>query len=402
MAIARAVLSLACLPLALSLAAAPAAAGDMPFQGAPTSLAPLKTDAVVLASQSVEFVFDPEAVVWKVHARGELENQSAAVSGLQLGLVEYRCDPDADEESCLDPGGFRFEALEMRVRDAPLSLRKGQISSKHAWAAALGGVWLFNLRLAPHERVSVEHRYQVPPSFSRRAGASISYVTRGASLWAKPVERASFTFFIPVRSCLVVEPEGIARTSRNVVLRDGEPWLRLGYGARRWAPAEDLSLHFEVCVPARDTELAGCSLVDQLARFAYPPAETAPDAPPIARTDMKAELQKLETEELERCGRLVFDAYASYFEASELAALAKRSSAERHYTGPLLTPEDWQWVGLVDEVIAERKLKRPAPTPEQKPPSGCACSVQARPSGAGWAALSLALGFGVRRRRRQA
>ena len=103
---------------------------------------------------------------------------------------------------------------------------------------------------------------------------------------------------------------------------------------------------------------------------------------------MKALLQKLESDELTRCGDLVFSAYAAYFDEAALSVLAKRPSAARHYTGPLLTPQDWQWVALVDEVVAGRKLQKPAATPQQEPDQGCAgCAVGAPQSGRGFGLL---------------
>ena len=56
---------------------------------------------------------------------------------------------------------------------------------------------------------------------------------------AEPIDKAVFTFVLPVNSCLVVEPEHIARRNRRVVLRDGQPFLQLSYAAQRWEPKTD-------------------------------------------------------------------------------------------------------------------------------------------------------------------
>jgi hypothetical protein len=388
-----------------------ASAYDGVMAGAGANLVPQPNQSVAIHSAHVALTFVPDEQAWRVHASYELDNSAGAALSLQLGFPEYRCawqGEDDDEDDCADPDAYRYQDMETLVRGQAVKQRRGRLSAKHAWAHALGAVWLHNVRLGAGERVPIEHRYVMPASSTAVGGMSATYVTRTGSLWAKPIERATFDFWIPVRSCLIVEPEGIGRRLRKVVLRGGEPWLQLSYGARSYRPETDLSLHFETCIPARDTELEGCSLQDQLARFAYP---TGPDydgdSGPIDRAEIKARLQELESDELKRCGELVFRAYATYFNEEELAVLAKRPAAARHYTGALLTPEDWQWVALVDEVIAARKLQKPAATPQQEPPEGCAgCTVGAAPSRTGvgpvvWLLMTAELLRRARSRRRK-
>ena len=264
--------------------------------------APARSSTVKLHGLSVEQTFLPDDEAFRVTARFELQNTSKREQRLSLGLFEARCESEDDEEaSCDDPNTFRFEQLETLVRGVAVQARKGHPAASHEWAKSLGGMWAFELKLAAAETVPVEHRYQVSGRPAPGSGMMSTYVTRTGALWAEPIDKARFGFLIPVRSCLVVEPEHLTRRDRRVVLRDGQPWLQLSYGAQRWLPKADVSLYFETCRPPRDTELAGCSLIDSLARFAYPEG-SVDDPTPIERQEMKALLEKLDDAELQRCG----------------------------------------------------------------------------------------------------
>lgn len=346
------------LMVALALASDRVAAQAGPMTGRPTSLEPAATSSVTLHALSADFRFDPEAEAFRVISRYELHNSTPREVRLQLGLPEARCDSDDEEDTtCTDPTSLRFESLETLVRGAAVPLRKGRIAPRHEWASELAGVWVFEVRLRPDERVPIEHRFEVPGAPAAGSGMTVKFVARTSRLWADSVDRATFTFSIPAYSCLVVEPEHLPRRDRRVVLRDQEPWLQLTYAAQRWTPRSDPGLYFETCIMPRDTELSGCSLLDALARYAYPRVPTDPRPAP-SREELHAQLAKLPQAELERCGSAVFDAYASYYDAAELTVLAGRPSAARHFTAPLLTPADWQWVALVDAVRAERSRNR--------------------------------------------
>ena len=364
------------------LACAPVAhAQDSTLSGRGNSVAPAHSTSVKLHALSVEHTFLPDDEAFRVSARFELQNDTKREQRLALGLFEPHCESEDEEDmSCDDPNGFRFGQLETLVRGTPVPTRKARTSASHEWAKTLAGVWTFEVKLAAAESVPVEHRYRVPGRPAAGSGMSATFVTRTGALWAEPIDKASFSFLIPVRSCLVVEPEQLNRRNRRVVLRDGEPWLQLSYGAQRWMPKADVSLYFETCRPPRDTELQGCSLLDSLARFAYPEG-AIDDATPLERPEMKAQLEKLDDAELQRCGAAVFEAYASYFNPAELAALAKRPSAARHYTAPLLTAEDWKWVGLCDEVQVERARARAQKKPPPRSKTGCSAPGPAADGG---------------------
>jgi hypothetical protein len=364
-------------------------AQDAPMTVRGQTATPVRSPDIALHGLSVELEFLPDREAFRVKAQFELENRATREARLQLGLAEARCESDSDEDDpCGDPIAFRFEELESSLRDAPLPARRGRLDSKHEWAPALGGVWLFDARLKPRERAPVQHRYVVPGGPAAGGGMSASFVTRTGGLWSEPIDKATFTFVLPVYSCLVVEPEHIARRNRRVVLRGGKPWLQLTYAAQRWTPKGDVTLHFETCVPPRDTELSGCALLDALAGFAYGPSPEG-ESTPVGRDELKAQLTKLSETELRSCGQAVFEAYASYYKPEELAVLAKRPAAQRHYTGPLLTPDDWKWVGLVDEVLAQRKPTPPAAATRKAADGGCSVAEPFANGAASWACLLL-------------
>jgi hypothetical protein len=394
-----AIRSLAVCALGLALLTRTADAQDAAVTAHGQTVTPVRSSDVALHGLSVDFEFLPDREAFRVKAKFELENRSTREAKLQLGLAEARCESDSvEDDPCGDPTTFRFEELETTLRDAALAAKRARLDPKHEWAPALGGIWLFDARLRPNERAALEHRYVTAAGPAAGGGMSASFVTRTGSLWAEPIDKAVFTFLLPVNSCLVVEPEHIARRNRRVVLRDGTPWLQLSYAAQRWTPKSDIALHFETCVPPRDTELSGCTLVDALASFAYG-ASPENDSAPASREELKKQLGLLSRVELQACDNAVFDAYASYYKPEELSVLAKRPAAQRHYTGPLLTPDDWKWVGLVDEVLAQQAAK-PAATPKTKAADG-GCGV-ARPAPAPLEAFALlwAAAWSRRRRRR--
>ncbi|HKU39996.1 MAG TPA: hypothetical protein VJR89_17670 [Polyangiales bacterium] len=351
-----------------------ARAQDAVLSSHAAAFSPARSTAIKLSQLAVEHTFLPDAEAFRVNARFELQNTTNKEQRLQLGLFEPRCESESEEDAaCDDPQLARFEHVETRVRGAAVPTRRARLFPQHEWAKTLTGVWAFELKLAAAESVPIEHRYEIDARPAPGSGMNAAFVARTGTLWAEPIDRASFTFLIPVRSCLVVEPEHLARKNRRVVLRDGEPWLQLSYGAQHWLPKSDVRLYFESCKPPRDTELAGCSMLDALARFAYPEGAVS-DPTPLSRAETKAQLEQLDDAELQRCASAVFDAYASYFSAAELSALAQRPSAARHYTAPLLTAEDWQWVSLCDEVQRERRSKA-ANKPAAKPTAGCSAAA---------------------------
>jgi hypothetical protein len=353
-------------------------AQDFPLTMRGSVVTPARSSEVALHNLSVEHEYLPDREAFRVQTQLELENRSAHEIKLQLGLAEPRCESDSDEEdACSDPTAIRFTDLETKLRDAVIPTAKhAQLDRKHEWAPALGNVWLFDVKLKPSETAKLEHRYVLPASPAAGGGMSAGFVTRTGSAWAEPIDKAVFTFILPVNSCLVVEPEHIARRNRRVVLREGQPFLQLTYAAQRWTPKTDVALHFETCIPPRDTELQGCSLVDALASFTYG-ASPDNDTPPPSRDELKRQLVQLSDIELKTCDNAVFEAYASYYKPEELAVLAKRPVAARHFTGPLLTPDDWKWVGIVDEAIAQ---KASMPKPQAKPKdSGAGCTIAGGP-----------------------
>ena len=396
-----AVRSLCLFVFCLALLERTASAQDVAVTTHGQTVTPARSSDVALHGLSVDFEFLPDREAFRVKAAFELENKSTRETKLQLGLAEARCESDSDEDDpCGDPTAFRFEELASTLRGEALPAKRGRLDPKHEWTPALGGIWLFDARLKPSERAPIEHSYIMPAGPAAGGGMSAAFVTRTGSLWSEPIDKSVFTFLLPVNSCLVVEPEHIARRNRRVVLRGGQPWLQLSYAAQRWSPKSDIALHFETCVPPRDTELAGCTLVDALVSFTYGPSPDN-ETGPITRDELKKKLQQLSKTELQACGNMVFDAYASYYKPEELAVLANRPAAKRHYTGPLLTEDDWKWVGLVDETLTERSEQKPPPRPTA-PIGGCAAVQSGRASTGAWAgSVAVAVLYALRKRGRR-
>lgn len=387
----------ACL-LGLAALATTATAQDAPMTSRGSAYAPAKSADVALHALSATFEFDENREAFRVTTQFELENRTAREAKLQFGLLEPPCESDADDEDpCGDPTSPRFESLESQFRAAPLADRRARLDPKADLTPTLGALWLFDVRLKPNERAPVEHRYLAPASPTVGGGMTATFAARTVALWAEPIDKASLTFLLPVNSCLVVEPEHIARRARRVILREGTRWLQLTYAAQRWAPKTDATLHFETCIPPRDTELSGCSQLDALSAFTYG-ASPDNEAGPITRDELKKQLQQLSKTELQACGNAVFDAYASYYKPEELAVLANRPAAKRHYTGPLLTQDDWKWVSLVDEVLTERS-KQKAASPRAATDGGCTIALPAK-SHAGALAIAVAAMCWLRRRKR--
>jgi hypothetical protein len=392
--------------LTLLLLTAASAHAQTEAAGRAAALMPLKPSSLVLKSQSVEFVFVPAARAWDVSVHAEILQPSgtpAASLSTQLAIPEFACGTENEFDDACDPAHAAFDHLSARVRDRELALRRGRAPSDSLVPGQ--NVWLLPWRANPGELVSIEQQYRVPAGESGEAGFSASYLMRQAASWARPYGRASFKFSFPARSCLIVEPPGVARKSRRVVAQgDGEYWLEASYEAYQWTPTRDLALYFERCEIVRDTELPGCPAAAPLARFFYPPDE---DQEPADETNVRAELAKLSPPELERCRDAVFAAYEGYFKPDELKRLPSHPESGHHYVAPLLTAADWSWVHFLEARLAERKQTQvaapPAPPSPAKP--GCGCAIAAasqQPMAAGWLVLIVPGWLGRRGRRARA
>ena len=186
--------------------------------------------------------------------------------------------------------------------------------------------------------------------------------------------RARFTFLIPGRSLQVIEPEGIARSSYRLRLEGPEPIAEFVYDARDWVPKGDLSLYFNAStIPARD--LGGrrdlCPLAPEIRGVIFghdvdgDELDPKPDPAPVV-----ASLSRLPGDVLRRCRNYPFAGYGRPFRDRELWQAFYGD--KRESTGPLsafepnaafddklLTSDDWRWVKLVDEAIAQQEAAAP-------------------------------------------
>jgi hypothetical protein len=386
-------------------------AEDAAPSGRAASLVSLAPSELVLKSQTVEFAFLPEQRAWGVSAHYELSNPSNKPLAVQLGVPEYPCTAESENEAEIDdtcdPAHSSFAQLEATVAGKTQRLSKRRMPRAPAGAVGPEQVWALPLRVNAGESVPVELHYTVPAVEPADGGFGASYLLRNQH-WAKPIGRATFKFAFPAYSCLVVEPEQPARKARRVVMRGERPWLELVYEAYVWTPRSDLALFFAPCVVVRDTELTGCPAAAELTRFFYP-ADADEEVEPISETGLRARLAKLSDAELESCRDSVFGAYAGYFQPDELKKLPTHVESSRHYTAPLLTAADWAWVHFLDQRVAERKTaseaaaaaKRKASAAAAAAHGGCGCSLASpQPVAAGLttppaAALSAPLGLSL-------
>jgi hypothetical protein len=370
----------------------PAAAQPEPIGGNAANLVLLAAADVTLKTQTVEFSFLAEPRAWAVTARYELSSSSDRAQTVQLAVPEYACDPDGELDAGCDPSRPGFSQLTATLREHSLRLRKSRPPSaaeRRDGASAPAQLWDFALPLAPRETLPIDLRYAVPAGSSNDGGWTASFRLRGGVAWPKPIGRATFKFVLPAYSCSVVEPDKLQRKSRRVVQRDGALWLELVFEAYVWNPPPGLALFFEPCQIARDSELADCPAASALQRYFYA-AEPDEQVDPISERQLRAELERLDRGQLDRCQRAVFEAYASHFEPAELKRLPEHPESGRHYTAPLLTAADWSWVHYLDQRVKERPALLPAaaPQPEAAEPRGCACQLS-RPSRANIGAFAL-------------
>lgn len=366
------------------VASAPVAAGVQApdarrVAGSAANLVPLASAPLALKSEAVELTFLPEARGWDVSAHFEVGNLGERALSTQLALPEFRCDPASEFDDQCVPAQPGFTQLTATVRGRTVQLRKSRAPAGSGAGSDPAQLWDFPLRLEPNESASIDLQYAVPAGVSTRGGWSASYHVRGAASWARPIGRASFKFNIPAHSCLVIEPEKLPRKSRRVLLRAGEPWLELVFEAYVWNPPPALALYFETCLVARDTELPNCPAAPALQRYFFP-AEPDEELEPIGEPQLREALAKLDTGQLTQCRDAVFEAYAGYFAASELKRLPSHRDGQRHYTAPLLTEPDWNWIHYLDDRLAERPA--PQPMAATKPQAaynsaarGCGCNL---------------------------
>jgi hypothetical protein len=374
-------------------------------RGREASWLPTAPSHLMMKVHTAVLSFEPEHHSWQVSTHSELVATDARAAQATLAIPEYGCAAESEFEDGCDETRSSFAALDVSVDGRELALKK--TPGKPRTEQDPTALWSLPLRFDAGAAHVLEQHYRVPAGESGEGGFSVSYVLRGGTSWAKPYGRATFKFLIPAHSCLVVEPVGVPRKSRRVLPGDPEPQLELVYEAYVLTPVRDLSLYFEPCIPARDTELAGCSVSAQLARRFYAP-EPGEEVEAIGEAELKQAVEAVPDGELERCRDGVFAAYAAYYDRDALAKLPAVKESARNYTAPLLTPSDWAWVHYLDARLAERAQKRrelaqplaaaKIAAPDAAAARGCGCELtpaRARTAGSAWLVL---LVCGARRR----
>jgi hypothetical protein len=396
--------------LALAAISGSIARAEPQVRGRAASWLPTTSTGVIMKLHSAELTFEPEQHTWQVNTRSELVASDARAAQVTLAIPEYGCAAESEFEDACDEARSSFAALDVNVDGRTQALKK--LPAKPSSEQDPSALWTLPLRFDKTGSHVLEQHYRVPAGESGEGGFSVTYLLRGGTLWGKPIGRATFKFLIPAHSCLVVEPEGVPRKSRRVLPGEaGVAQLELVYEAYVLTPARDLKLYFEPCIPARDTEIVGCSASAQLARRFYPP-EPGEEVEPIAEAELKQTLDALPDAELERCRDGVFAAYAAYYDEASLKKMPVLRESARSYTAPLLTAADWEWVHYLDGLLEQRGVAKkastapPVPTPT-KPDApaahGCGCGVlSARTGSARVACWMLLVWCGRRVRSRRA
>jgi hypothetical protein len=375
-------LAMLCLGSAQGVLAEPAPSGR------PALWQPQKPTPLAIKVHSAELNFDPVQHAFSVTTRTDVvlpeEAQSSAASAT-LMIVEHGCGDQSELDDRCDPQRLAFPQLSASIGERTQVLEKirGGRSQGDQPAA-----WLLPVHVKKGEPLSLEQRYRVPAVESGERGYGISYLLRGVSAWSKPLGRTTLKLSIPAYSCLVAEPQEIARKSRRVVARDDGLWLELVYEAYQYLPKRDFELYFEPCVVPRDTEIKDCSVSALLARKFYPQQE-GEEVEPVTDQQLTQALTPLTQRELIACRDGVFAAYAAYYSEEELKRLPTHPQANRHYTAPLLTAADWDWVRYLDARIVVHK---PDPVPAA-PPMAASQPAQAA-HGCGCQLLGVRVGFG--------
>ena len=378
------------------------------LRGRAASWLPTSSTGVMMKVHTAVLTFEPERHSWLVSAHSELVSADARAAQVTLAIPEYGCAAESEFEDGCDETRSSFAALDVSVDGRAHALKR--TPGKPGTERDPTALWTLPLHFDKDAVHVLDQQYRVPAGESGEGGFSVSYLLRGGTSWAKPYGRATFKFRIPARSCLVVEPEGVPRKSRRVLPGDAEPQLELVYEAYVLTPSRDLNLYFEPCIPARDTEIAGCSVSAQLARRFYPP-EPGEEVEPIDEVELKKLIDALPDAELERCRDGVFAAYAAYYDQAALEQLPALKESARSYVAPLLTSSDWEWVHFLDARLAERTVKKQAlsqplaaaklAAPDAAAAHGCGCRVapRARAPHPAWFLLLALGGYRVRRRR---
>lgn len=397
--------------LALAAVSGNARAAPEP-RGRAASWLPTSSTGVMMKVHSVELTFEPEHHSWQVNTHSELVSADGRAAQVTLAIPEYGCAAESEFEDGCDETRSSFAALDVSVDGSARVQALKKTPRKSGTEQDPTALWTLPLHFDKDAEHVLDQHYRVPAGESGEGGFSVGYLLRGGTSWAKPYGRATFKFLIPARSCLVVEPQGIPRKSRRVLPGDTEPQLELVYEAFVLTPSRDLNLYFEPCIPARDTEIAGCSVSAQLARRFYAP-EPGEEVEPIDEAELTKAIDALPDAELERCRDGVFAAYAAYYDEAALQKLPVLKESSRSYTAPLLTPSDWDWVHYLDAKLAARTVKKQAlaqplaapkvATPDAAAAHGCGCRVTspAPAPHATWLVLLALGGQRVRRRRKR-
>ena len=333
----------------------PARANDGAFGSAGGSLIPLKNKHVRMVSEEIVLEVeantkkrsrDDERLEWHVTASYLFENTSGEEVTVKVGFPELACDGDSP---CPEDHPYSFHDLQTTVRGKKIKHKVDFLarqSRKLASFYELDRVHLFDVTFAPGEVVSIQHTYRHTLSSSVE-GYSAHYVTRTGSLWARPIEQATFIVRVPWVHYYTSFPEEFKLVKREEKLLE-EPldshksmWTYT-FEMKRWTPKADLYILFGneaerlpkqcpfISEVWRDHEEA----LEEVARDAGKEKKQA-----RARADERVRREHfdaLSLEDLKICRNWPYAVHGYSFKTKELAELFYRKPFSTHcpFCGP--------------------------------------------------------------------
>jgi len=287
----------------IGIAPATAPANDVAFGGAGATLTPLEEPRVQMLAEDILLERSAPGGYrilgegdWRIQASYRFRNLTAEAVELQIGFPEPACPAEGD----CDFSGF--EAMSTTVRGEPVALTVGTLERQHAWAGDIQRVHLFQVRFAPHETLTVVHRYRHGLSEHANGGEGLLYLTRTGAPWAGNIESARFRIRLPFRPWGMTLGEWAAHLSGfGEQLVDGQPRVELVFQRQNWEPTTDLSLYLGPGHPTLETPalIEGCPAHGEL-------FDLTMDTDTLNLADLQARTDGLAVKQLRLCRNAIY------------------------------------------------------------------------------------------------
>jgi hypothetical protein len=188
--------------------------------------------------ESEDILASFSASYWWVQAKYLFENPTSEEIELQMGFPESRCPGDTDCH--VQPP---FTDMHTLVRGKAVHQERGSV-----WLGAkfpeLGRVWTYRVRFAPHERVEILHNYKISSSYTVGGDQSLLYITVTGALWATPIGRARFRFWMPPDIKSYRQNDESPKHHPVLVPRSGALVAEVVFDFTDWRPDYNLEVSF--------------------------------------------------------------------------------------------------------------------------------------------------------------